>query len=116
MQFSATSQTPADDRHTVDDDTKPSVGQPSFTPSHDSSTSHAPAELRQTPVLFASSGHVLLVPSHVSSESQTPALDRQTVPASSIRSTHAPLPSHVSGASHAVSLDDPHAVPSAASV
>jgi len=48
VQFSATSQGPAEARHTVDDDAKPFAGQLGPVPVQFSATSHGPAEGRQT--------------------------------------------------------------------
>ena len=48
VQVSATSQTPADERHTVPPAMKRSVGQVAESPVHVSATSHAPAAARHT--------------------------------------------------------------------
>jgi hypothetical protein len=47
-------------------------------PSQLSAGSQAPAELRQTAVLFASDGQAAVDPVHVSAGSQTPVEERQT--------------------------------------
>ena len=83
VQFSATSQTPAELRQTVELGRKTLAGQLSFVPSQFSGVSHTPPAARHGVVVgaFASAGQVVFVPSHVSATSQTPAAARQSAPA-----------------------------------
>src|SRR5207247_2469565 len=83
VQFSATSQGPAEARQTVLEDWKPSAGQAALDPVQCSAGSHSPAEARQTVVegSKAIGGEAVSVPVQVSSTSQTPAAARQTAPA-----------------------------------
>jgi hypothetical protein len=85
VQLSAASQTPADERQTVADDEKPSVGHVLPAPLHDSATSQTPAADRHTvpELTFASAGHVADEPGQVSAASHAPADERQTVAADS---------------------------------
>src|SRR5262245_47832377 len=73
VQVSAMSQVPAEGRHTVEDEAKPSAGQLSVRPLQRSATAQTPAEARQTAVLLASGGQPLFTPSQFSARSQTPA-------------------------------------------
>ena len=65
VQFSATSHTPAEARHTVALDAKPSLGHAVLEPVHVSATSHTPAEARHTvPALPAGCWQATFEPSH----------------------------------------------------
>src|SRR5436190_1599862 len=83
VQFSCTSQIPAEPRQTVVLEAKLSAGHELLVPVQFSATSQTPAAAaRQTVVLEAklSAGHELLVPVQFSATSQTPAAAaRQTV-------------------------------------
>src|SRR5437899_1602611 len=81
VQVSATSQTPAEARHSTVTALKPSVGQALLTPSQLSATSQAPAAGRHTAVLLASAGQESVVPVQVSATSHAPAEARHTAPA-----------------------------------
>jgi hypothetical protein len=76
--LSATSHTPADARHSVDDDMKLSVGQLLLDPLQTSGLSQSPAAGRHSAVLFTSVGHVVDVPLQNSATSQTPAEARHS--------------------------------------
>src|SRR5262249_18524406 len=80
---SATSHSPAADRHDVVEGDRTSAGQVVLVPVQVSARSHEPADARQTVLeaSFASLGQVVLVPVQVSAASHTPAAARQTVPA-----------------------------------
>jgi hypothetical protein len=101
-QLSATSQSPAEARHTAV--LFASGGQLSVDPSQFSATSHTPADARQVNVFgsFASAGHSLLVPSQFSATSQSPAAGRHTVVFGSTTSTGqvGPVPVQNSEISH----------------
>ena len=79
MQFSATSQSPVEERHSTVEGWNVSAGQLLLVPSQFSVTSQSPCEERQTAALFASVGHAALVPVQFSALSQSPAEERQTV-------------------------------------
>src|SRR5436853_208319 len=79
VQFSATSQTPAALRQTVEPGLNAFAGQSFPVPLHDSGRSQPPAAERHTAVLFASGGHVALVPSQCSAGSQAPAEARHSM-------------------------------------
>jgi hypothetical protein len=81
VQFSATSQSPADGRHVTLDGWKASAGQLAPDPVQFSATSQSPAEGRHVTLdgWRASPGQVGLDPVQFSATSQTPADDRQTV-------------------------------------
>jgi hypothetical protein len=99
VQFSATSQTPAELRHTVELGRKVSAGQASFVPSQFSPMSQTPADARHGVLVgaFASPGQAVFVPSQVSAKSQGPAVGRQSVPALPAGCVHAsPTPSQTS--------------------
>ena len=83
MQLSATSHTPADERQTVLDDTKPFAGQAAPEPVQLSATSQTPADERQTVALDwkPSAGHAVPAPLQISATSQTPADERHVLPA-----------------------------------
>jgi hypothetical protein len=83
VQFSATSQSPALARHSVDEGLKASAGQVAVEPVQFSATSQSPAAERQTVLdeTNASVGHVELPPVQVSATSHAPAAERQTAPA-----------------------------------
>jgi hypothetical protein len=104
VQFSATSHTPAEARHTVLEGCLASAGQAALVPVHISATSHTPADARHCTVLAAypSVGQLSLVPVHVSATSHTPAEARHTVLEDCLASAgHAALvPVHVSATSH----------------
>jgi hypothetical protein len=103
VQFSATSQTPAELRQTVLAATKPSPGQFADEPVQCSATSQTPAELRQTVELGKkpSAGQLSLVPSQFSDVSQEPALARHGVLVGAFASAGQAVfvPSHVSATS-----------------
>jgi hypothetical protein len=83
VQLSASSQTPAELRQTVDDAWKASDGQLSDEPVQFSAMSHTPADGRHGVLdgAFASVGQAVFAPSQVSARSHTPAAARQSVPA-----------------------------------
>src|SRR5438552_8443152 len=81
VQVSATSQGPADTRHTVDDDAKAFAGQFAPVPVQFSATSQGPADARQTVADDAkpSAGQFAPVPVQFSATSHGPAEARHTV-------------------------------------
>jgi hypothetical protein len=82
VQFSATSHTPADARHTVVEGAKASAGQSALDPVQFSTSSQIPADVRHTvpDATNMSAGHAALEPVQLSATSHTPADARQTVP------------------------------------
>src|SRR5436190_18040127 len=76
VQFSTRSQTPAEERHGVELETKASAGQVLLTPLQLSAVSQMPADGRHCAVLLASAGQAALDPVQFSTRSQMPALPR----------------------------------------
>lgn len=103
MQVSATSQVPADARHTVLLLRKPLPGQLALLPVQVSATSQSPAEGRQTvlPLRKLSRGQPALLPVQLSATSQDPAEGRHTRAAEAKASPGqaGPLPVQVSATS-----------------
>jgi hypothetical protein len=109
--ISATSHSPASDRHVT-------VLGSLFTkqaplPSHVSALSHTVSDALPQLVPLgsnASAGHEP-APSHTSATSHSPASDRHVTVLGSLFTKQLPLPSHVSGLSQTVSAELPHAAP-----
>src|SRR5207247_7347 len=102
VQFSAGSHSPAEGRHSVNADRKPSGGQVELVPSHVSSASHTPAAGRHTaPAFPAGCWQASLLPSHVSVVHALPS-SVQAVPLGCFASAGqlGPLPGQFSAWSH----------------
>jgi hypothetical protein len=100
VQFSATSQGPAEPRQVLVEDAKPSAGHVFDDPSHISATSQMPAELRQTtPALPAGCVQLTDVPSHWSTVQGLPSLVHGVV-AWALPSAGQLVPEQVSATSH----------------
>jgi hypothetical protein len=108
VQFSATSQPPADGRHTVVVGSRSFAGQLALTPVHVSAGSHAPALPLQTVTTLASvsAGHVAVLHVQFSATSHAPADGRHTVVAgTNAFAGHAvPEPSQLSATSQKPAL------------
>ncbi len=83
LQYSATSQTPAELRHSVPAPDRASAGQEALEPLQYSTGSHTPAEPRHwvPAAVRVSDGQAALEPVHASAGSHAPAEGRQVVPA-----------------------------------